>query len=218
MPPAKIWPYTTQTKWRSDFGERILRTVRGTVPEAACDQFDLFGDHVFCMKVMKRTDAVALSFGIEERDLWSEIMSNKFQLPTRLYDCYVNPATSPPMALKAPNGVGPGGCQGATAHCYETAYEAHRVCLGAIQGELKGRRYTTLAEQLKGRGPLSVYLKIDVEGSEWPVLEALLQSEEDQAKLRTLDMEVHFGSNAVSNGDETWDGSQTSLERETSIL
>lgn len=40
--------------------------------------------------------------------------------------------------------------------------------------------------------PLSVHLKIDTEGSEWPVLDALLSSD-DIHKLRTLDMEVHFG-------------------------
>ena len=35
-------------------------------------------------------------------------------------------------------------------------------------------------------------------GSEWTVLEQLLASDEDQAKIRTLDMEIHFGFRAAS--------------------
>ena len=39
------------------------------------------GGHVFCMHDMKQTtDTIALSYGIEESDLWSEKMSNQFRV------------------------------------------------------------------------------------------------------------------------------------------
>ncbi|CAE7610916.1 unnamed protein product [Symbiodinium natans] len=134
-------------------------------------------------------------------------MSNFFHMPTKLYDCFQehrfaiklsfgDPSKSPPLSMKAPNAAGP--CTGVQSHCYETAYEAFRICLGPDSGVLEGRTYTTLADLLQGRKPLSVHVKMDVEGSEWSVLEALLANASDLAKIRTLDMEVHFGFAAAS--------------------
>jgi len=40
---------------------------------------------------------------------------------------------------------------------------------------------------------------MDVEGSEWDTLQALLESDSDMGKIRTLDMEVHFGFHAASH-------------------
>ena len=52
-----------------------------------------------------------------------------------------------------------------TVPTQETAYEAFRICLGPDSGVLEGRTYTTLADLLQGRKPLSVHVKMDVEGS-----------------------------------------------------
>ena len=30
---------------------------------------------------------IGLSFGIEERDIWGELVTQKFQIPVKLYDC-----------------------------------------------------------------------------------------------------------------------------------
>uniref|UniRef100_A0A7S0FK73 Methyltransferase domain-containing protein n=1 Tax=Pyrodinium bahamense TaxID=73915 RepID=A0A7S0FK73_9DINO len=196
--PAKIWPYKTYTHWRSELGERILKAVEGTVSEEECGGFHLVGDHVFCKKAMQRQDALALSYGIEEGDLWSEMMSNIWHVPPRLYDCFQDPRTSPPMSGKAPNATGRGNCP-RDGHCYEMPYQVFRVCLGPRKATLNGHKYEPLEEHLAGRGPLSTYLKIDVEGSEWRVLEQFLSSEANIARVRTLDMEVHFGYGAESD-------------------
>lgn len=132
---------------------------------------------------------LGLSYGIEERDMWSEKMSNVFRMPTRLYDCFIPPQLSPPIAKTAPNGTS---CQGIQGHCYETPYESFRICLGAKAGNISGRQYVTLQEHLVDRPPLSTHLKIDTEGTEWAILEQFLASPEDQDKVRTLEMEVHF--------------------------
>ncbi|CAK0856899.1 unnamed protein product [Prorocentrum cordatum] len=161
--------------------------------EEACQGFQLFGDSVWCLRAMGTKDVpdpLGLSYGIEQRDLWSEKLSNVFRVPTRLYDCFVPPRDSPPMAGTAPNASGP--CDPSGPHCYETPYRAFRECLGPRAGVVEGRTVATLGSHLEGRGPLSTWLKIDVEGSEWSALEQLLESEEGMARVRTLEMEVHF--------------------------
>merc|ERR1719295_2414186 len=74
--------------------------------------------------------------------------------------------------------------------CYAKFYEAHRDCLGPQQVSVSGRNYVTLLGELKKYDKQSVHLKMDVEGSEWSVLEQLMDSQEDWDKIRTLDMEV----------------------------
>ncbi|CAE7151860.1 unnamed protein product, partial [Symbiodinium pilosum] len=155
------------------------------------------GDVTWCNKAFRETPpaAVGLSYGIEERDIWSELISQKM-LRTKLYDCFIPPERSTPISGKAPNGTRR--CQGVEARpCYTSKYEAYRICLGAKAGIVDGRRYEDLHAHLLGLPALSVHLKIDTEGSEWPVLASLLASE-DVKKIRTLDMEVHFGWGAVT--------------------
>ena len=121
------------------------------------------------------------------------------------------------MAGTAPNATG--SCDGGNGgHCYESPYQSFRVCLGPRATVIEGRRYNTLAKELEGRGPLSTHVKIDVEGSEWTILEQLLASDEDQDKIRTLDMEIHFGFRSASERDyDSW-GERKRLEREVSII
>merc|ERR1712050_545981 len=103
----------------------------------------------------------------------------RFHVSPRLYDCFIPPARSPPISGKAPNGTGLGSCQGYEnkGHCYEKSYQSYRVCLGFKAGAIEGRKYETLEAHLQGREPLSTYLKIDTEGSEWNVLDRFLDNE-----------------------------------------
>eukprot|EP00439_Symbiodinium_sp_Y106_P022548 s9367_g2.t2 len=192
IPPARFWPYRGKTIWRMELGQRILDAVTPVIKEEQCGGFFLYGDVTWCNAAFSRTPraAVGLSYGIEERDIWSELISQKM-LPTKLYDCFIPPERSMPMAGKSPNGTRR--CQGVEKQaCYTTKYESYRICLGAEATVQGGRTFETLHSHLHGMPPLSVHLKIDTEGSEWPVLDALLASD-DIHKLRTLDMEVHFG-------------------------
>jgi len=196
LPPPNTgdWPYTAKTAWRAELGDRIVKATSADVQENDCGGFDLWGDHVFCMNAMKETtDTIALSYGIEERDLWSEKMSNQFRVSPRLYDCFQDPAKSPPLAKTAPNGIGAGACAEENEACYEMPYTSNRICLGAAAGMIQGREFQTMASHLVDAKPLSAYVKMDVEGSEWDILDHLLQHEDLQDKIRTLDMEVHFG-------------------------
>jgi len=198
IPPARYWPYVSNTAWRTALGERIIKAVFPEVTSKQCEGWTMFGDQTWCNKAMKRKDVLALSFGIEERDLFSEYMSNIYHYPVLLYDCFIEPEKSPPMAGTAPNATGK--CDKNGGHCYETWYKPFAVCLGPEKTEIQGRKYDTLAGHLRGRGRLSTHVKIDVEGSEWTVLEQFIASEADMARVRTLDMEIHFGFRAASEG------------------
>eukprot|EP00440_Ansanella_granifera_P012955 gb/GFBE01014073.1/.p1 GENE.gb/GFBE01014073.1/~~gb/GFBE01014073.1/.p1 ORF type:complete len:347 (+),score=69.62 gb/GFBE01014073.1/:1-1041(+) len=202
LPHADVWPYKTKETWRSALGERIVKAAHPDpqVSEKSCHGFKLFGDSAWCLKALENDpeDVLGLSFGIEQRDLWSETMSNFFHMPTKLYDCFQDPSSSPPLAMTAPNAEG--SCAGRSDHCYETRYEAFRKCLGAQKKTIEGREFGTLTELLTGRAPLSTHVKMDVEGSEWGVLKDLLKNKDDMARMRTLDMEVHFGFGSPPEG------------------
>mmetsp|Transcript_41554 Transcript_41554/g.82223 ORF Transcript_41554/g.82223 Transcript_41554/m.82223 type:complete len:354 (-) Transcript_41554:54-1115(-) len=195
LPAAMVWPFRSNTEWRSDLGERIVQAVTPTLPDEACGGYHLFGDHTFCVKAMMESTAVALSYGIEKRDLWSELMSNVFHVPPCLHDCSV-PPRSPLIAATAPNGTnatGFGNCKNAKKACYEMPYKAFSICLWQKSGRMTGRNYETLESHLEGLANLSAYIKMDVEGVEWQVLERLLSNQTTMRKIRTLDVEFHFG-------------------------
>lgn len=210
LPPANVWPYETRTPWKLELGERLLVAVTPAIGEGPCGGFELFGDQSWCRKALPSQSSqpgiLGLSFGIEERDMWSETFSNQFKTPTKVFDCFIPLEKSPPMSGTAPNATGHAGCEGKAredrhlsfSHCYETAYWPVRACLGSNSETLEGRTYETLDTHLRGRQPLSAHVKIDVDGSEWSVLERLIASDEDMDKIRTLDMEVHFGFRAGS--------------------
>eukprot|EP00931_Biecheleriopsis_adriatica_P094854 TRINITY_DN6847_c0_g1_i1.p1 TRINITY_DN6847_c0_g1~~TRINITY_DN6847_c0_g1_i1.p1 ORF type:complete len:785 (-),score=121.20 TRINITY_DN6847_c0_g1_i1:167-2521(-) len=200
LPRPKKYPYPSETHWKTDLGERVVQAATGVVREEQCGGWYLFGDMTWCLNAVKTHrqsqqpdgGVIGLSYGIEERDLWSELMSNLYKVPTRLFDCFQDPKRSPPLSGKAQNGTGP--CPRADGqHCYETPYQAFRVCSGPTSGKINQRKYESLESHLQGRERLSVHLKIDTEGSEWEVLNWLVNSPADMDKIRTFDMEVHLG-------------------------
>lgn len=93
MPRARKNPFKTDTPWRSELGERVLQAVVGRATEEQCDGFELFGDSTWCNRAMRQPGVLGFSYGIEERDLWSEKMSNVFKMETR------PPAGRPPPPL-----------------------------------------------------------------------------------------------------------------------
>jgi len=192
-------PWKTSTDWRIELGERAVAAVSAeALTEKDCGRFELFGDSTWCMNAMNGKDVLGLSYGIEERDMWSEKMSNVFHMPTQLYDCFQNPDHSPPMAGTAPNGTQK--CDSHPGHCYETWYKPYRICLGPENTKIQGRKYENVVEHLKGHRPLSLHLKVDSEGTEWAMLKQLLDRPEELDKIRTFEMEVHFSY--VPEGDD----------------
>lgn len=152
----------------------------------------------------KGNSLTGISFGIRERDPWSEFLSNRYAVPTRLYDCYYNnpdgeggPMVPNKGELLTPNasGVCPSWKE---RKCYGAPFEPKHICVDkvaqTVHDPLSNRDLTfeNLHETLKDLKPLSTFLKIDVEGSEWDVLETLLDSPEELAKVRALDMEAHM--------------------------
>jgi hypothetical protein len=149
-----------------------------------------------------------LSFGIEELDPWSELMSSMYFLHTRLFDCYVSGKNGP-----MPNdwhGTHDREHECKETRCYTEPYEVTRECLSNKEKKEGKRTFKTLNAYLNGRAPLSTYVKMDIEGSEWHVLQDLLNNDEDMAKIRTLDMEVHL---TMSAGED-----QMPMETRVSVM
>jgi len=147
---------------------------------------------------------MGLSYGIQTTDLWSELMSSLYLVNTKLFDCYYQ-GTEGPMGRDLHAGHSKQNMCMKRA-CYTVAYEPHRVCVDDSSGGTErftaanNRTYEPLGAQLRGRRPLSTFIKMDVEGSEWQSLEWLLENPKEMAKIRTLDMEVHFNKDVTPKG------------------
>lgn len=147
---------------------------------------------------------VGLSYGIMTSDLWSELMSNMYFVKTKLFDCYFNGSTGPMANDFHNNHSKQNPC--ISRSCYSVEYEVNKVCIDDSTGgsELftakNDRQYEPFRRQLKSRKPLSTFIKMDVEGSEWQSLEWLLENKKEMDKIRTLDMEMHFNKKVTPDG------------------
>lgn len=228
IPPPSFWPYKGVTEWKTHLGQRTFSAVTPPIEltERRCGSFYLLGDQTWCMKAFDGSHGygiIGLSFGIEERDIWGELVTQKFKIPVKLYDCFIPPERSPPISKTAPNNtVCPKNHLGEPkldGICYGAAYDSFRVCLAGQEVTVAGRKYNTLEAQLKGFPKLSVHLKIDVEGSEWDVLEWLVANPDEWDKIRTLDMEIHFGFGSAAVLEKYKDLTiREQLEREVKIM
>jgi hypothetical protein len=219
---ATVWPFPKyQEDWRKALGDRLLVASQGQLTDEVCQGFFMWGDYIWCNYAVEPgsgaprppdpqregTDVVGISFGIRERDPWSELMGNRYKMATHLYDCYWGTGGNAEQTqTKGPLGFGAAADRSAVKNiagkdscpprknmlngCYEWPYEAHRVCLS--QSVKTKRAVTGLHKLLEGRPPLSTHIKIDAEGAEWVELADLVANPEDCAKIRTLDMEVHY--------------------------
>lgn len=160
------------------------------VSEAAASMLDLQATSK--SRLENHGQYLGLSYGIEETDPWSELMSSMYFVHTRLFDCYTKTGRGPMFNDMHGNHSRINECQ--SRNCYTVGYEPNRVCLDATRKENAdlGVKFEPLSDSLKGRPPLSTYVKLDVEGSEWQVLQNLVNSPEDIARIRSLDMEVHM--------------------------
>merc|ERR1719310_297763 len=79
-----------------------------------------------------------------------------------------------------------------TTKCYTIPYDYHRICLSNVSEIVDGYKFESLGDHLHGRKDHSVFIKMDVEGSEWPTLDALTKDEDMIKKIRTLDLEIHL--------------------------
>lgn len=140
LPRPENPPYRTDTYAKKYLGERAYIAAIGVVDESDCEGWRLFGDMTWCKRAFTSRvgneqpdgQVIGLSYGIEERDLWSELVSTDYGVPTRLFDCYQNPRDSPPLSGKAVNGSS---CEGVPGHCYRTPYQAFRICLGGASNQ-----------------------------------------------------------------------------------
>ena len=68
---------------------RVVKAATPKISKENSGDFKLFGDSVWHLAAFNRTGVIGFSFGIGERDLWSETTSNFFHMPTKLPSCLI---------------------------------------------------------------------------------------------------------------------------------
>jgi len=111
---------------------------------------------------------LALSLGINGYDPWAQhVQKNSGQnVVPKTFDCY--------------NTNKPGG--------FENDFS--EVCVGNTEGIFDNRKFTALSKLLTGVPERSVLLKMDIERSEFDILEYM--SDEDWKRIRSLHVEYHM--------------------------
>lgn len=244
------YPFKAEHPERQRWGERVLAAsaTDASTSKEACGGFMGYGDFTWCAAAMPRevesvrkelwgkkleksTSAskrpagdqfVGISYGIRERDPWSEFLSNRYHVPTKLYDCFWNEDRGP-MGTKDFHAktLGSKECPGwgTVDACYEADYEPKHLCLDMtkpflVTNDKRNLTFEPLSNALRGQKPLSVFMKMDIEGAEWEPLEWLLAHPQELAKLRTLDMEAHM-QYLTRNGQQKGD---TEIEYKVKIM
>jgi len=176
---------------------------------------EIHGPEGFAYERADEEGIVGMAFGVRDPDTWSEVMSNRYFMKTVLFDCH----NHFPADLHA-NHSHREPCT--TRRCYDTEYEVRDVCLDDTSGgreqfvATNGKTYQPLEVALRGRGRLSTYLKLDVEGAEWRTLEWLLDHDDELAKVRGLDVRLHLVKD--TSPDSTLQSTDASIERHVGVV
>jgi len=199
---------TAKAKQDAYTESRLSELLTATVNESSCGGFETHGHYceggeeneqncgfsgAWCNSALKEAlkhNPAGLSFGVFSFDEFSRELSNKHGVRSELYDCYYTAATHP------------------IKDNYTMPYTRHDTCLSAQEHtDESGRKFETLSKQLKGHGPLSALVKIDIEGWEWQVLEDMLVNHPAELdKIALLDLEVHFCQKMEKASDKEEDG------------
>lgn len=158
--------------------------------EGMCDGYHVVGSggaaYKWCNKALKilPEDKIGHSFGINAWDPWSRELSNQFKIPMHLYDCiYTKP-------LQGKNDE------------YDIPYKRHNLCVGAsnyvINHQNGDRVFKELHELIdfSAHKPLSMVVKMDIEGSEWEVLQKMTAL--DHSRIVFFDLEIHWCKGKIS--------------------
>jgi hypothetical protein len=109
------------------------------------------GGYLMCENLMGEAQS-AYSYGIDARDEWGCDIAQQLRTTVHEYDCFnlTRPA------------------------CRSGSLSFHEECVGTAKETIDGRPYDSLAAQIERNGDASrrLIVKIDVEGAEWPSLQA----------------------------------------------
>jgi len=171
------------------FADQVMEATTPTVKAEECGKVNQFGDQhevqwcqdaIDLVKEKQGSDAKGLSYGIFTWDNWSERMSKDNSVPTELYDCFESVDQIHSL-------------QDNHLSEYPSPTKFHETCVGTeAKTDENGRQFETLDSHLKDKAPHSTFVKMDVEGDEWKVLEDLQKNPEALDKIASLDFEMHF--------------------------
>jgi len=169
--------------------DAIMEVTRPTVNDQECGKRNQIGDNheiTWCqdaidlVKDRHGNDAKGLSYGVYSWDNWSNEMNKRNNVATDLYDCYDTVDQIKTL-------------QNDHLSTYTAPVKMHSTCVGSVEKvDEEGRKFEKLDSHLKDQGPLSTFVKMDIEGDEWHVLDDLQKNPEALDKVASLDFEMHF--------------------------
>jgi len=161
-----------------DVGQDTRSLFRSLRVCAQCEDFQRFGEpndggYMTCMDAMPPGAVrAAYSLGVEHHDQWSDDVARKLKVPVNQFDCTVS--------------VGP--------PCADCTF--FPKCIRSEDGKNDGfpGRSVTMGKALDMSGQAeapdrSLLLKMDIEGSEWPILVA--ENKDLLRKFRQIIIEFH---------------------------
>jgi len=188
--PAQVgWPWPQEMRGAElhrDIGQVVAQKEANSIaaleilnlaapePRRCQCRLERWDQYAACSSAIKSATK-AVSLGVNGYDPWGKHLQRNHGLLPRAFDCF---NTKIPVDFQS---------------------DFAAVCMAAKAGTWGGRRYDTIASILEGATNGSVLLKMDVEESEWSILESL--SEADLAKITSLHVEYHFNYRCPSVQD-----------------
>jgi len=136
---------------------------------AHCTKRDDWDQYVICQGLLEGRKTEAHSYGVKGYDMFgAHVAKAPYKMPVHLYDCF-----DPSKPKNFPNMF-------------------HNTCVAAKPSvDKSGRHFETMHQHLSHLDDLSAFVKLDIEGAEFDVLESL---EDDAArKIAMLTVEYHSG-------------------------
>lgn len=177
-----------RTEIDSKMGKSTLALLGMVAPCAPCKTMKRYGEsndggYVVCQELLETgTPPIAsYSYGVHERDKWSQDIANAFHVPVYQYDCFNTGMTQ---------------CDGCDQHFFTE-------CL-TDQNATPTQKFKTLTEHLKRNGHLdapdhSLIMKMDIEGAEWDFFTN--EPHETLKKIKFLVVELHHFRQSQKHGD-----------------
>eukprot|EP00039_Didymoeca_costata_P014815 m.244414 g.244414 ORF g.244414 m.244414 type:complete len:258 (-) comp16104_c1_seq9:5045-5818(-) len=159
-------------------------TAPAPVAEGLCNGFTTRGSggaaYTWCNRALKAIppSVEGFSMGINSWDPWSKELNNGFGIPMNLYDCiYTKPLQGKHAEFKIP------------PKRFDTCIAGSNYVIEHENGprEFKEIHEVMPFDQFE---KLSIVVKMDIEGSEWEVLQRLTKS--DHTKIIFMDLEIHW--------------------------
>ena len=169
-------------------GDTELRNLCGTIETKY--SLGAGAAYGFCNAALALRKGIGISLGVYMFDPWSKALSNVYGMRSDLYDCFHTEIGVSEYVIKP---------------------KINQVCVGHSETQInlddcgygdctkRRRQFVTMETLLGGRDVLSTYVKMDVEGAEWDVINTMKETDFD--KIVQFDLELHWCKDGANKLD-----------------